>query len=173
MRTHPAHIVLCGIFVGVVPAQAELSPSTRDKIQTGLPAFHPEQAAKETEAKPHERPAPLSDDPLVNLPNFHVEDRRLAGVHPDDMLGKVEKEKKALQDYRNGMTQLEWLLNCWHIPFLTPSAQARANATYADKRINSEFTRLARLADVIGKTDPAAAAKLKQALDPSKLPDSK
>ena len=72
--------------------------------------------------------------------------------------------------YANGMTALEWALNSWHIPFVTPSAQARADEQYRSKRLKLEFTRLADLAATYRQIDSAAGADLLRQLDPTRLP---
>lgn len=132
-------------MLGVVPAQAQLSPETRAKIMSAFPAYHanpPEERKPETTAG---EPAPLSDDPLVRLPRYYVEESRLAEHDPDRLLSAKGREEKALREYRASMNPLEWFLNSWHIPLLTPSAQARANADYFEKRQAAEARRLSEL----------------------------
>lgn len=162
----------CCILLLTLPgclAQAELSPRLRALINADVPPFvapPPEPPRSESP------PPPLSDDPLVKLPEFYVNDSRLARVDPDRLLSPKALRQKAIADYRRSMTDLEWALNRWHIPLVTPSTKARAMARYENLRIQRELLRLADVADSIKAVDPVAAKKLKRAMDLSRHPEN-
>ncbi len=168
MRLRFVH-VSCTCLAALLPiaVTAELSQKVRAEIVAPLPAYTPPPPEP---PKSIGTPAPLSDDPLVSLPNYHVEDKRVPVPEPDAWLAPAELQKKQLHEYKKSMTPFAWLLNSWFIPFVTPPASARAKAAYDDNRIRSEFQRLNDLADVIAKVDPIEAKKLKASMDPSKLP---
>ncbi len=145
MHRRLALFLCCYALAGTIPAQADLSPETRAKIMAAFPAYHPNPPEENKPAPTVGEPAPLSDDPLVRLPRYYVEESRLAEHDPDRLLTAKGREQKALREYRASMNPLEWFLNSWHIPFLTPSAQARANADYFDRRQTAEAKRLSDL----------------------------
>jgi hypothetical protein len=72
--------------------------------------------------------------------------------------------------YRDSMTDLEWALNCWFIPLFSAPPSARARAAYEGGKAAAEISRLNNLINVIGLSDPNEAAKLRRAMDPTKLP---
>ncbi|MBI2517438.1 MAG: hypothetical protein HYV95_11065 [Opitutae bacterium] len=138
--------VFCGLLFLVAgsAARAELSPQTRAKINASFPAYRPnppEPKKPETSAvgDPHD------DNDVVKLPRFYVEDSKLGRADPDALLSRQGRTEKALRQYRASMNPLEWALNSWHIPFLTPSAKARANAAYDERKSAAEARRLAEL----------------------------
>jgi hypothetical protein len=126
-------------------ARADLSPETRAKIMASFPAYHPNPPEEKKTGSPVGEPAPLSDDPLVRLPRYYVDESRLAQADPDALLTRKALNQKAMVEYHSRMNALEWALNSWHIPFLTPSAQARANAEYDDRKSTAEARRLSDL----------------------------
>jgi hypothetical protein len=140
-----ALVLSCCALLGTVPAHAQLSPETRAKIMSSFPAYHPNPPEEKKPVTVVGEPAPLSDDPLVRLPRYYVEETRLAEHDPDRLLTVKGRDQKAMREYRASMNPLEWMLNSWHIPFLTPSAQARANADYFDRRQTAEARRLSDL----------------------------
>jgi len=155
-----------------VPLPAELSVRIRTLIMADTPKFvPPPPEAPPESARPLGRPAPLSDDPLVTLPEFRVDESPLARADPDRLLSTKGLQEKALGDYRKSMTDLEWALNRWHIPLVTPSAKARAMARHENLRIQRELVRLSDVASSVALTDPAGAKKLRRDLDLSRHPE--
>lgn len=155
-----------------VPLQAELSARMRSLIMAESPKFVP--PPPEPPKEPGSSigtPAPLSDDPLVKLPEYRVDESPLARTDPDRLLSGKGLQEKALADYRRSMTDLEWALNRWHIPLITPSAKARAMARYENLRIVRELVRLNDVAGSVGLVDPAGAKKLRRDLDLSRHPE--
>ncbi len=163
-------IVICSLQIACVTGvQGQVSEKTRTEITTTLPKFTPPPVAPTAE-KVVGTPAPLSADPLVELPVFRVEGLRLPDKDSDLWLTRRVLANKALEDYAGTMTELEWALNGWHIPLpfgfsLTPSAQTRANNAHTEKRILKTQKRLTDYAKTLEKLDSAEAKKLLHDLD--------
>jgi hypothetical protein len=164
--------VICACFLLAalaVVVSAQLSDKIRAEIAAPLPKFESQPAAPPP-VSPVGTPAPLSDDPLVQLPVFHIREKREANNDPDLWLTRRAIQHKALSDYSDSMNDLEWALNCWYIPFVTASPGARAVAAYKEKKIRDEQRRLVSITAIIATTDPAEAAKLLRDLDLSSHP---
>lgn len=146
-----------------------LSPQLRERLLASLPPYQP--PAAETAPAPADA-APAAETPTdaILLPKFTVKSDRFRRVEPDAWLTEQARSDKALAIYRDKRNALDWLLNSWHIPLLTPSAKARARAEYEEARLADERDRLNRIADVVSRLDPADAAKLHRALDPARAP---
>ncbi len=112
---------------------------------------------------------PPSPDVLV-LPKMVVREKRLPGHDPDVWLGERVVQQKAMSTYRDSMTDLEWALNWWFVPIFSSPASVRARAAYEEGKVTAEISRLNDLAKIISLSDPKEAAKIRQALDPTKLP---
>jgi hypothetical protein len=147
----------------------------RTNIQTTLPKYSPQPA----ETKPAEssvgQPAPLSDDPAIRFPDFHVVGERGPAHDPDNWFTKEGLEQKALKEYRDSMNSVEWALNRFYIPLpfgfsLTPSPLARATAKYKDKKIADEVSRLTDLVSAVAELDSVEGKKLSRDLDLSRHP---
>lgn len=154
---------------GTSPAPAELSDKIRTEITASFPKYEPRPAG-ETSSSPENPPPPLSNDPLVELPSFHIREKKVPGNDPDSWLSRRELNRKAMSDYSDSMTDLEWALNCWYIPLVTASPQARANARYSGKKLKDEQQRLTRIAETIARIDSPEARKLLRDLDLSRHP---
>jgi len=162
-------LLLCWC-AAALPAAAQVSPEMKARIMEGLPKYNPP-AADAKSAKPAtESPVPLSDENVVHLPDYWVIEKKPPGGDPDNWLGEAARKKKAMKDYKNSMGPLEWALNCFYIPFLTPSTQARADEAYRDAKMAGELRDLGQLVEAISKLDPAEAKKLSRALDLDRHP---
>lgn len=164
--------LICAFWLAglVATAEAELSDKIRAEILAPLPKFEPRPAEPPRPEASSVPPPPLSDDPLVKLPDYHINEKRVQDRDPDLWLSRRAIEHKAMSDYSDSMTDLEWFLNCWHIPLITPSAQARANAAYANNKMVSEHKRLVSIAKALSHLDSADAKKLLRDLDLSSHP---
>jgi hypothetical protein len=160
---------LWGCIAALLPVavSAELSQKIRSEIAAPLAPYTPPPPEP---PKPVGIPAPLSDDPVVNLPNYRVEDKRVPANQADLWLTPGELQKKQMREYKKNMTAVGWLLNGWSIPLIGTPVKARAKAEYENNRIQGEFQRLHEMADAIEKFDPAEAKKLRASLDTTKLP---
>jgi hypothetical protein len=144
------------------PAAPRISRELAHQIIATLPAYNA--------IKP---PAPGSSPPstfetpadVVRLPEVRVVEKPLP-AGPDAWLTPKALQEKAIKEYRSSMTDLEWALNCFHIPFVTPPVAVRANEAYRSKKFTEEISRLSKIVDAVAKTDPQEAAKLRQAMRP-------
>lgn len=138
--------VFCGFIFLVVGsvAHAELSEQTRTKINAAFPAYRPNPPAPKP-ADPSPVGEPHDDSDVVTLPRFYVNESKLGRADPDALLTRQARSEKALRQYRASQNALEWALNSWHIPRLTPSAKARANAAYDERKSAAEAKRLSDL----------------------------
>lgn len=162
-------ICVCLLLTGATATSyAQLSGKVRSAILEPLPKFVPPPA--DPSPSPTAAPAPLSDDPLVRLPDYHIKEKRILDKDPDLWLSQRALNHKAMSEYSDSMTDLEWALNSWHIPFVTPSAQARANARYASNKLMNEQKRLTSIVRAISQLDSAEAKKLLRDLDLSSHP---
>lgn len=147
------------------PAHAELSPRLRALILADAPAFTPPPPTQERDdLSPGTLPAPQVDGPVVVLPEFRINANPLSRADPDRLLTPRAMRRKALAAYHDSMTPLEWALNSWHIPLVTPSASARARAYYDGQKIATELTRFNKVVNAAFKDDPAGRAKAQRAL---------
>ena len=145
--------------------RAELSDKIHAEITVSLPKFTPPLPDQHPSTPVVGTPAPLSDDPLVTLPTFHIREKNVPDKDPDLWMSRRAIERKAMSAYSDSMTDFEWALNCWYIPFITPSPQARANARYASNKIVNEQKRLSLVVEALAKIDSAEAKKLLHDLD--------
>ena len=141
-----------------------LSATISTHLAAALPKYQPPIAtAAPVEIAPAKDETPADSD-VVSLPKFFVEDTRLSRLDPDKLLGPRALAAKMRRDYRKSLGDLEWALNCFNLPLLTPSVAARARANYDDRKLAAETARLGDLIDVARRLDPKAAAELQREL---------
>ena len=148
------------ICTGTEPAKPKLSDHIRQEITAKLPVYTPPPASAPTEETTSLEPDP---DVLV-LNKMVVTEKRPPGHDPDDWLSESKIQQKSMVAYKTSMTDLEWALNSWYIPLITPSPSARARAAYRAGKIAAEYDRLSNVIRAIGAMDPKEAAKLKREL---------
>jgi hypothetical protein len=159
------------IVAGSLAAQpAEPAPPGKtsarltEVIRTTLPKFTP------PVTPPAAAPPLLRDPDVLELPKIVIQEKRLPGNDPDVWLSDRAIQQKAMAAYRGSMTGLEWAMNSWFIPLFSPPASARARQYYAEHKLAAEIDRLNGIIKMISLSDPKEAAKLRQAMDPRKLP---
>ncbi len=161
---------VCGLVLALAPGvRAQLSDKIRAEIASTLPKYDP----KIHEAPPEDRPPPppLSDDPLVHLPDLVVRDTKLPGTDSDQWLSKDARQKKAMKEYRNSMSSFEWLLNGWYIPLFGSPPSARAKERYDDSKVQEEMSDLSRVITAGGSdADSDYARKTLRELDLGRHP---
>lgn len=163
-------ICACCLPAGIASvSHAQLSDKIRTEILAPFPKFEPP-PADQAQPSTTTAPTPLSDDPLVKLPDYHIREKRIPDKDPDQWLSRRALNHKAMSEYSDSMTDLEWALNSWFIPLVTPSPRARANAAYANNKIMGEQKRLTSLAKTLSRLDSAEAKKLLRDLDLSSHP---
>jgi len=148
------------ICPGSEPAKPKLSEHIRQEITAKLPVYAPKPATSTEGATTTGEPDP---DVLV-LSKIVVTEKRPPGRDPDDWLSESKIQQKSMVAYKTSMTDLEWALNSWYIPLITPPPSARARAAYRAGKIAAENERLSNVIRAIGVTDPKEAAKLKREL---------
>lgn len=159
------------VFVVAVPLSAQepagsapdrkTSARLTQEIRVSLPKFTP--------PPPRILDQPKSDgtenDPNVfALPKFTVKEKRPPTHDPDVWLTDRAIQQKAMAAYKQSMTDLEWALNSWFVPLVTPPASARARAHYQNTKLGGEIMRLNSLISHLGQQDPTASAELRQEL---------
>ena len=154
-----------------VAAPAKISFRLSEEIRASLPKFVPPAPPADAVDAATDAAAGIPADPdLLLLPKLVVREKRPPGHDPDVWLREKAIQQKAMALYKGSMTDLEWALNCWFIPFVTPPPSVRARAAYENGKKAAEIGRLNSLIKVIGLSDEKEAAKLRRAMDPEKLP---
>ncbi|HTL68088.1 MAG TPA: hypothetical protein VL200_10540 [Lacunisphaera sp.] len=151
------------------PALARTSDRLRQEIRTTLPKYVAPPVVAPV-ATPAAVPPPPPDPDVFVLPTLTIKEKRPSSHDPDVWLSDHALRQKALVAYRTSMTDLEWALNSWFIPLFSAPPSVRARAYYHDLKLRDEIDRLHRVINAIGLTDRETAAKLKDAMDPRKLP---
>jgi hypothetical protein len=138
------------------PVPAKVSPRLRQEIQTGLPRYVAPVLLLD-------QPKDLASDPdLFALPKFTVKEKRPPTHDPDIWLSHRAIQQKAMAAYKQSMTDLEWAMNSWFIPIISPPASVRARAAYENSKEMAELKRVHDLLGRISATDPQAAAELEK-----------
>ncbi len=156
---HLLPFVMAGSLAAQEPAPAAAKTSARlgQEIRAALPKY------TEPPTRILDRPKDLDADPDVFvLPKFTVKGKRPPTHDPDVWLTDRAIQQKAMAAYKQSMTDLEWALNSWFIPILSPPASARARTAYEQGKSLTEAQRLHRLLGNISATDSKAAADLEQ-----------
>ena len=154
--------VLGGALAAQETPPAE-SPKTSGRlsqeIRAALPKFTP------TPAPALDQPKDIATDPdVLLLPKLIVKEKRPPSHDPDVWLTDKAVQQKAMAAYKTSMTDLEWALNCWFIPLISPPASARARSAYESGKARAELLRLNALVDRIGAQEPATSTDLHQEL---------
>ncbi len=148
------------ISTGAEPSKPpKLSDHIREQISAKLPVYAPKPATTPIDSTPVE-----SDPDVLVLSKIVVTEKRPPGHDPDDWLNESTIQQKSMVAYRASMTDLEWALNGWYIPLVTPSPSARARGAYRAAKVAAETERLSHVIRAIGAMDPKEAAKLRKEL---------
>ncbi|HKB57059.1 MAG TPA: hypothetical protein VKC51_05655 [Lacunisphaera sp.] len=163
MKSAGLHLLFF-VVAGTLAAQpAEPAPPAKtsarltQEIRSALPKYvaPPENKTGTTGSAPR-------DPGLLVLPTVTVQEKRIPMDDPDTWLGERVIQQKAMAAYKASMTDFEWFLNSWHIPFLTPSASARARAAYKESKIQAELIRLNGLIETVKHGDTKAGDQLRK-----------
>jgi hypothetical protein len=163
--------VVTGILAAQSPAPPQpvrTSPRLSQEIRAGLPVFVP--PVVKPPSDPEESAVPPSDPDILKLPKFVIREKRPPGNDPDVWLTERTVQQKAMVAYKTSMTDLEWALNSWFIPLFSAPPSVRARQYYESRKLSAEIERLDAIIKTVGLTDPQEAARLKDAMDPQKLP---
>ncbi len=138
------------------------SRETKNHIRESLPTYHPP-APKADGTPGTEATDKPAADTLV-LPKMTVKEKRLPKDADDQLMSKRDFNRKMENLYLDTIAAvgpLNYLLNCFTIPILSPSKAARGRAIYRAK----EMDRLQHIIDVSKAIDPEADKKFKQDVD--------
>jgi len=157
-------ILLCLLATGILladdPAAVATSERLKGIIRAGLPTYTPPPAA------PKDLPTDVTpaDPGVLVLPKVIVQEKRIPTNDPDAWRSESAIQQKAMKAYKDSMTPLEWVLNCWFVPPFSAPASVRARAAYEENKLAEQVSLMTHLADV-GKLDDApGAAGLKKAV---------
>ena len=138
------------------------SRETKAHIREGLPAYHPSPPQADGAAGTENNAAPATD--TLVLPKMTVKEKRLPGDADDQLMSKSDFKRKMENLYLDSLSAdgpLNYLLNCFTIPILSPSKAARGHAIYRAR----EMERLQHVVDASKALDPEADKKFKQEMD--------
>lgn len=136
---------------------AKTSSRLAQEIRVALPQFSPPPQILD-----QPKSIGLEDDPnVLALPKVTVRDKVPPGHDPDLWLTDFAIQQKAMVQYRQSLSDFDWMLNSWFIPLFTPPASARARAAYEEGKFHAEVDRLRGLIDRIGVENPKASARLR------------
>lgn len=176
----PRCTIVCWLAIGCLtaPLPAETPPATRlssrmrEAVRARLPKFDASQPAPETPptANAGNPTGPVEKDGIVIFPDYAVVEKKVAEPRADDWVQSDAITRREIRRLEADMTNLELLLNRWHIPLVTPSFGARARYRYETQRFRNEVTHIVDLASAVEQIDPRAAQELREALDFRKLP---
>lgn len=166
MKPTGFHLLIC-VVAGPLAAQEPVEPTRPAKtsarltqeIRVTLPRFAPPPPRVLDQPKTD---GAENDFGVLALPKLTVKEKRPPSHDPDVWLTDLAIKQKALAAYRQSMTDLEWALNSWHIPLLSPSAAARARAAYESGKSLAEIKRVHDLFGRIAARDSQAAAELEK-----------
>ncbi len=153
-------------FVAVVAAEESptglASREIKNHIRESLPTYHPPPptAAGTPGIDATDKPAA---DTLI-LPKMTVKEKRLPSDADDQLMSKRDFNRKMENLYLDTIAAdgpLNYLLNCFTIPILSPSKAARGRTIYRAK----EMDRLQRIIDVSKAIDPEADKTFKLEMD--------
>ncbi len=158
--------VVCWAVEPAADSLPKVSAKLNEEIRSTLPKYVTPAAQP---SGPDVTAAPPDPD-VLRLPKMIIQEKRLPHSDPDVWLGERVVQQKAMAAYKGSMTDLEWALNCWFIPLFSAPPSVRARAAYESSKAAAEIGRLNNIINTIGLTDPKEAAKLRQAMDLTKLP---
>ncbi len=163
----PAGLLLpvIGLATALSAAEPASAPSiiSREisaKIREGLPTYQPpaNQSTGGTEG-------PQTDDPYVLvLPKVTVEEKRLPRDAADQLMNRDAFKRKMENLYLDEIAKdgpLNYLLNNFTIPILSPSKAERGKAIYRQR----ELDRLRHVTDAARSLDPNATKTMERELD--------
>jgi hypothetical protein len=129
------------------PPPGLVSKQTKAHIREGLPKFQAK-APEGTEDSSNEEATPADDPDLLVLPTMTVKEKRLPSDAADHLANRDEVA---------AVGRLNYFLNSFTIPILSPSKEERGRAIY----IQRELDRLNRVT-LLPETAPAEAAPVKK-----------
>ncbi|AOS43090.1 hypothetical protein Verru16b_00131 [Lacunisphaera limnophila] len=143
------------------PADGIISREISAKIREGLPAFTPPAPAPAGEA---DSATQTTDPNVLILPKLIVKEKRLPADAADQLMSRRDFKRKMENIYLDEIAKdgpLNYLLNSFTIPLLSPSKAARGHSIYRQR----ELDRLRNVIDAGSTLDPGARQKYEQEMD--------
>lgn len=162
----PILVLAFGAGLTVSGAEAGTAIISRDisaKIREGLPAYQPPPAQANGD-NPKAEPAP--EPGVLVLPKMTVKESRLPPDAADHLMNRDDFERKMANLYLDEIAKvgpLNYFLNQFTIPILSPSKAERGRAIYRQR----ELDRLRHVSEAARTLAPDAAGALARELDNS------
>ena len=155
---------LASALTAAEPSSAIISREISAKIREGLPTYQPPAPKPGGEAAD---PGPQTTDPdVLVLPKLTVKEKRLPSDAADHLMSRDDLKRKMENIYLDTIAEdgpLNYFLNRFTIPILSPSKEERGRAIYRQR----ELDRLRRVNDTVRRINPGTAGKLERELDNS------
>jgi hypothetical protein len=155
---------LASALTAAEPSSAIISREISAKIREGLPAYQAPTSKPEGETADA---GPQTTDPnVLILPKLTVNEKRLPSDAADHLMSRDDFKRKMENLYLDTIAEvgpLNYWLNRFTIPILSPSKEERGRAIYTRR----ELDRLRHVTQSRGTLDPDAAKKLNRELDNS------
>jgi hypothetical protein len=138
------------------------SRAPKARILEGLPSYQP--APSKTEGATGTAGETTRDADTLVLPKMRILEKRLPPDAADHLMSREEFKRKMENIYLDEIAKdgsLNYFLNRWTIPILSPSKAARGKAIYRGR----EMDRLRHIIDIGKALDPEALKKFEKELD--------
>jgi hypothetical protein len=155
---------LAAVFAAEEAPAGLASREIKNHIREGLPAYQPQ--PPKAEGTPGAESADQPEPGTLVLPKMIVKEKRLPRDAADQLMSRSDFKRKMENLYLDEIAKdgpLNYVLNCFTIPLLSPSKAARGNAIYRAR----EAERLQHVVEVGKALDPAADKKYQQEMDNS------
>ena len=155
---------LASALTAAEPSSTLISREISAKIREGLPAYQPPAPKSEGEAADT---TPQTTDPnVLILPKLTVKEKRLPSDAADHLMSRDDFKRKMENLYLDSIEEvgpLNYWLNRFTIPILSPSKEERGRAIYQRR----ELDRLRHVTGSRRTLEPDASKKLERELDNS------
>lgn len=159
-----AFLLAAGFVVAAAePAPGLVSSGMKGKISSGLPGYNATLRAEPGRGTDH---ADSKDPDLLVLPRVLVREKRLPADAADHLMSRRDFKRKMENLYLDEMAKdgpLNYALNSFTIPILSPSKAARGRALYQQR----EYERLNRITELSKQAGGMEALDFNRALDNS------
>jgi hypothetical protein len=152
---------LVAIAAAEESASGLVSREIKAHIRESLPTYQPTPPTADGNAAD---PPPVTAADVLVLPKMIVKEHRLPRDADDHLMSKRDFKRKMENIYLDTLAEagpLNFLLNSFTIPLLSPSKAARGRAIYRAR----ELERLQHVVNVSKALDPEADKKFRQEMD--------
>ncbi len=163
MHLRPTTLLLslCLLAAGTTQAKTD----ALDALRQRLPAYSPEEHERlvsEDEARRANDEAARADPDLVLLPEMTVMEHTLFRMEEDSLLQKGAFDEELIKRELSAFDR--YFLNRYTIPFIGVSKAVRAREAYLARKNEELQNRMARLAGLVARLDPAEAREFREVL---------